>query len=213
VSPTPSAPALVLVAAVAENGVIGAKGDMPWRLSSDLKRFKRLTLGHPMVMGRKTFESIGRPLPGRTTIVVTRDPSWTRDGVLTAPSLEAAMERSAEIAAADGVEAVMVVGGGEIYSAALPRADRLEITRVHASPDGDAHFPQIDERVWQEVARETPERGDLEGPKAGEVLVEIKATGICHTDDFTLSGADPEGLFPAILGHEGAGVVARSARA
>ncbi|SDU26029.1 dihydrofolate reductase [Stappia sp. ES.058] len=158
-SPTPSAPALVLVAAVAENGVIGAKGDMPWRLSSDLKRFKRLTLGHPMIMGRKTFESIGRPLPGRTTIVVTRDPSWARDGVVTAPSLEAAIERAAEIAAADGVDAVMVVGGGEIYAATLPRADRLEITQVHASPDGDAHFPHIDEHVWQETARETPERG------------------------------------------------------
>lgn len=158
-SASPSAPALVLVAAVAENGVIGAKGDMPWRLSSDLKRFKRLTLGHPMVMGRKTFESIGRPLPGRTTIVVTRDANWTRDGVLTAPSLEAAIERAAEIAAADGIEAVMVVGGGEIYAAALPRADRLEITRVHANPDGDAHFPRIDEDVWREVARETPERG------------------------------------------------------
>ncbi|WP_156884610.1 dihydrofolate reductase [Stappia stellulata] len=155
----PSAPALVLVAAVAENGVIGAKGDMPWRLSSDLKRFKRLTLGHPMIMGRKTFESIGRPLPGRTTLVVTRDPDWTREGVVTAPSLDAALERAAGIASADGVDAVMVVGGGEIYAAALPRADRLEITQVHASPDGDAHFPQIDERVWQEVARETPERG------------------------------------------------------
>jgi dihydrofolate reductase len=152
-------PALVLVAAVAENGVIGAKGDMPWRLSSDLKRFKRLTLGHPMVMGRKTFESIGRPLPGRTTIVVTRDPDWHREGVLTAPSLEDALERAAAIAATDGVDAVMVVGGGEIYAAALPRADRLEITRVHASPDGDAHFPRIDEDVWREVARETPERG------------------------------------------------------
>ncbi len=112
-----------------------------------------------MVMGRKTFESIGRPLPGRTTIVVTRDANWTRDGVLTASSLEAAIERAAEIAAADGVGAVMVVGGGEIYAATLPRADRLEITQVHARPDGDAHFPEIDEDVWQEVARETPERG------------------------------------------------------
>lgn len=149
-------PEIVLIAAVGENDVIGADGDMPWKLSTDLKRFKRLTLGHPVVMGRKTFESIGRPLPGRRNIVVTRDAGWAHEGVVRATSLDEAFALAGETAG----DAVMVIGGGTIYAAALPLADRLEITRVHAAPAGDTLFPKIDPQEWREVARETPPRGE-----------------------------------------------------
>lgn len=149
-------PEIVLIAAVGENDVIGADGDMPWKLSTDLKHFKRLTLGHPVVMGRKTFESIGRPLPGRANIVVTRDAGWAHEGVARAASLEEAFALAGKTA----TDAVMVIGGGTIYAAALPLADRLEITRVHASPAGDTLFPKIDPQEWREVARETPPRGE-----------------------------------------------------
>lgn len=149
-------PEIVLIAAVGENDVIGSDGDMPWKLSTDLKHFKRLTLGHPVVMGRKTFESIGRPLPGRRNIVVTRDAGWAHEGVARAGSLDEAFALAGETAG----DAVMVIGGGTIYSAALPMADRLEITRVHAAPAGDTLFPKIDPQLWQEVARETPPRGE-----------------------------------------------------
>lgn len=153
-------PEIVLVAAVGENDVIGADGDMPWKLSTDLKHFKRLTLGHPVVMGRKTFESIGRPLPGRANIVVTRDADWAHEGAARAASLDEAFALAADAAAQTGVCAIMVVGGGTIYAAALPLADRLEITRVHAAPAGDTLFPKIDPQKWREVARETPPRGE-----------------------------------------------------
>jgi dihydrofolate reductase len=149
-------PEIVLIAAVGENDVIGSDGDMPWKLSTDLKRFKRLTLGHPVVMGRKTFESIGRPLPGRRNIVVTRDAGWAHEGVARAGSLDEAFALAGETAG----DAVMVIGGGTIYAAALPMADRLEITRVHAAPAGDTLFPKIDPQLWQQVARETPPRGE-----------------------------------------------------
>lgn len=155
-------PEIVLVAAVGENGVIGSDGDMPWKLSTDLKRFKRLTLGCPVVMGRKTFQSIGRPLPGRDNIVISRDCSWADgiDGITRVGSLEAALERANTSIGDSGAGAIMIVGGGQIYEAALPRADRLEITRVHASPAGDTLFPDIDPGTWREVERETPPRGE-----------------------------------------------------
>jgi dihydrofolate reductase len=139
---------VVLVAAVARNGVIGVDGGMPWHIPADLKRFKRLTMGHPMVMGRKTFESMGR-LPGRRSIVITRDRSWHADGAEVADSLDAA------IALATGTdELVMVVGGGQIYAQAMDRADRLEITHVDREAPGDTVFPAIDPQRWQVTARE-----------------------------------------------------------
>lgn len=156
----PPAPEIVLVAAVAENGVIGSDGDMPWRLSSDLRRFKRLTMGHPVVMGRKTFASIGRPLPGRTNIVITRDPDFSQDGIHAAPSLEDGLEVARRTANDTGASSVMVIGGGQIYLATIDIADRLEITRVHATPDGDTRFPAIDLSTWQETERQRPERGE-----------------------------------------------------
>ena len=156
---TAARPPLVIVAAVARNGVIGANNRLLWRLSSDLKRFKTLTMGKPLVMGRKTFESIGRPLPGRETIVVTRDAGFFAEGALVAHSLDAALELAAERAAAMGADAIVIAGGGEIYAQTIQRADRLAITEVELTPLGDARFPRIDPAAWREVRRETGERG------------------------------------------------------
>ena len=150
---------LLLVAAVAHNGIIGANNRLLWRLSSDLKRFKALTMGKPMVMGRKTFASIGRPLPGRETIVVTRDPAFPPEGALVAHSLEAALKLAHERAAAMGADAIVIAGGGEIYAQTIGRGDRLAITEVALAPEGDARFPAIDPSVWREVRREAGERG------------------------------------------------------
>jgi dihydrofolate reductase len=140
--------AVAIIAAVARNGVIGADGAMPWRLSSDLRRFKALTLGHPVVMGRRTFESIGRPLPGRTNIVISRRPDFAPEGAVVVASLEAALEEARRTAAAAGVDTLFVIGGGEIYRAALPHADRLLITHVDAAPEGDTRFPAIEAADW-----------------------------------------------------------------
>ena len=140
---------VTLVAAVARNAVIGQDGGMPWHLPQDLRHFRLLTTGHPMVMGRKTFDSIGRPLPGRTTIVITRDPSWSHAGVLAAGSLPDAIALGRQ---QPGGDEVMVVGGGEIYAQAMPLADTLEITRVDQEVQGDTTFPEIDPRVWKLVA-------------------------------------------------------------
>jgi dihydrofolate reductase len=147
---------VTLVAAVAANGVIGVDGGLPWRLPEDLAHFKQLTIGHPMIMGRATFDSIGRALPGRTTIVVTRNSAWSVDGVETAPSLESALERAGEID-----DDVFIVGGGQIYAQALDAdvVDLMVITRVAAAPEGDVRFPAIDWELWTPVVR-IPHGGD-----------------------------------------------------
>lgn len=150
---------LVLVAAVADNDVIGREGALPWRLKSDMRHFRILTLGHPVVMGRKTFQSIGKPLPGRTTIVVTRDPAFAAAGVVVASSLAAALAVARADALRRGAGAIMLVGGGELYREAMPVADRLEITRVHTAPAGDAVFPPIDDAVWRAAAHSAGQRG------------------------------------------------------
>lgn len=137
-----------LIAAVAENGVIGRDGDLPWRLPADLRRFRALTMGKPVIMGRKTWQSIGKALPGRRNIVVTRDRSFAAAGAEVVASLDAAFDLMADAGEA------MVIGGGEIYAAAMARADRLDITHVHAAIDGDTFFPEIDAAVWCETARE-----------------------------------------------------------
>jgi dihydrofolate reductase len=152
-------PPLLLIAAVARNGVIGAENRLLWRLSSDLKRFKALTMGKPLVMGRKTFASVGRPLPGRETIVVTRDKDFTALGALVAYSLEAALTLAAERAAAMSADAIVIAGGGEVYAQTIGMAARLAITEVALAPEGDARFPPIDRIEWCEVRREQPERG------------------------------------------------------
>jgi dihydrofolate reductase len=139
---------LVLIAAVADNGVIGDDNRLIWRLKTDLRRFRSLTLGRPVVMGRKTFLSIGKPLPGRETIVLTRDPAFRPEGVRTAPDLDAALSLAQQIGAQMGADSVTVAGGADVYRQVLPQADRLELTFVHARPEGDALFPDWDRSVF-----------------------------------------------------------------
>jgi dihydrofolate reductase len=140
---------ITIVVAVAANGVIGREGGMPWRLPGEQARVKKLTMGHVLVMGRRTYDSIGRPLPGRTTVVVTRQPDWRAEGVLVAGDVDAALE----IAARHDRE-VFVFGGAEIYAAAIPRADRMVVTWVDQEPAGDTTFPEVDWDEWREVSRE-----------------------------------------------------------
>lgn len=147
--------AVTLIAAVAENRVIGNGPDIPWRLPSDFAHFKRTTLGKPLIMGRKTFESIGRPLPGRTNIIVTRQKGYQPDGVIVLDSLDAAIEHGKTIALADGADAVMVAGGAQIYCQAMDIADKLIISHVDLQPEGDALFPTIDPEIW-EMAENVP---------------------------------------------------------
>jgi dihydrofolate reductase len=144
---------IVLLAAVAENGVIGAGGGMPWRLKSDLVRLKAMTLGKPVVMGRKTFVSIGRPLPGRTSIVVTRDRNFRAGGVVVTHSFTDANAIATGDALRRFATEIAIIGGAEIYRQWMDRADRLEITEVHARPEGDTRFPALDPSAWEEVAR------------------------------------------------------------
>jgi dihydrofolate reductase len=146
---------VVLVAAVAENGVIGNGREIPWRIPGEQAEFKRLTMGHTLVMGRTTYESIGRPLPGRTTVVLTRDPAWSEAGVLVAGSLEEALETAQAL---DGD--VMVAGGAQVYAAALPLADEQVITEVHLRPPGDVSYPDFDRSQWREVERQPGEAYD-----------------------------------------------------
>jgi dihydrofolate reductase len=154
-----SAPRLALIAAVARNGVIGAGDALPWRLSSDLKRFKALTMGKPLIVGRKTFQAIGRTLPGREFIVVTRDEAYAPEGVEVARDIDAALRLAEAKAGAAGVDEVVVAGGGEIYAQTIARAGRLYVTEVDLAPAGDARFPRIDPALWREVRREPGERG------------------------------------------------------
>ncbi|OSZ67004.1 diacylglycerol kinase [Sphingomonas sp. IBVSS1] len=153
---------VTIVVARAKNGIIGNKGALPWHLPADLKRFKAITVGKPVVMGRKTFESIGKPLPGRQNIVMTRDPAWTADGVTVVPNL-------AEAVAAAGLDPrvrgdLMIIGGAEIYALALPIATRIELTEVDAEPVGDTILPPFDASRWREVARVAhPAEGERPG--------------------------------------------------
>lgn len=141
------APRVVLVAAVAANGVIGGNGTLPWHLPEDLKHFKALTLGHPVIMGRKTWESLGKPLPGRENIVITRSPGFEAPGASVASSLDAAL------ALCLGEPVVFVIGGGELYGAALPIADRLVLTEIQREFAGDVRFPRFDRTAWRETQR------------------------------------------------------------
>jgi dihydrofolate reductase len=152
---------LCLIVAVSRNGVIGRDNQLPWHLPEDLKFFKSVTMGKPILMGRKTFESIGRPLPGRTNIVISRDPQWHSAGVEVAQSLEAALQQGREACHAAGAEEIMVIGGEQIYRMALPLADRLYLTQVDAEIEGDAYFPVVDFDDWQQVSEALPEAYDV----------------------------------------------------
>jgi dihydrofolate reductase len=141
-------PLVSLLVAAAENGVIGRDNTLPWHLSDDLRRFKALTLGKPMLMGRKTFESIGKPLPGRTSLVLSRSQDWARPGATVVHSLEQALER------AGTAPELVVIGGAEVYRLALERAQRIYLTRVHEDVAGDTFFPPIDQSAWRETERQ-----------------------------------------------------------
>jgi dihydrofolate reductase len=146
------APRVFLVAAVAANGVIGARGKLPWHLPEDLKHFKALTLGHPVIMGRKTWESLGRALPGRENIVVTRAAGYEAPGASVAASLDAAL------ALCIGESVAFVIGGAQLYAAALPIADGLVLTEIHHDFEGDTYFPAFDRKAWRETQRK-PQAG------------------------------------------------------
>ncbi|MFT7299607.1 MAG: dihydrofolate reductase [Porticoccus sp.] len=157
---------LSLIVAMAQNRTIGRNNELPWHLPEDLKYFKSITMGKPIVMGRKTFDSIGRPLPGRLNIVITRNSAWQHPGVTTASSLQQATAIATEQAAAEQnsgsersneIQEVMVIGGEEIFRVAIDLADRLYITRVQAAIQGDAFFPEYNESAWQEISRQEPE--------------------------------------------------------
>jgi dihydrofolate reductase len=160
---------VILVAAVAENGVIGRNNMLPWRLKSDMAHFRALTIGKPVIMGRKTYLSIGEPLPGRTTIVVSRDEMFAAPGVVVAPSFEAALATAHGDALRRNVDAIMVAGGAEIYARAMPHATRLIITRVRVRAEGDTLFPTIDPKLWHEIDRSEHEAGA--GDEAGFAFV------------------------------------------
>jgi dihydrofolate reductase len=164
---------IALVVAVAENGVIGREGGLPWKLSSDLKRFKADTMGKPVVMGRKTYESIGKPLPGRLNIVVTRDRDWRAEGVEAVQSLEDALTlariRGRCMEAADEI---CVIGGGEIFAQAMPRADRLYVTHVLAEIEGDTFLPDLNHLKWRAVRSEEFPAGDRDTHPTRYVIYE-----------------------------------------
>ncbi len=143
-------PTIALIVAVAENGVIGRAGQLPWHLPDDLKRFKALTMGKPMLMGRRTFDSIGRPLPGRTSLVLTKSANWAPPpGALVVHSMDEALAEARR----HGAGELAVIGGAEVFRLALPLARRIDLTRVHAGFDGDVYFPQLDLREWRETER------------------------------------------------------------
>lgn len=144
---------IVFVVAAADNGVIGRNNALPWRLPSDLKRFKALTFGKPVIMGRKTFQSIGRPLPGRTNIVLTRDATFCARGIVAATSKEAALELAQGDAMRRGADSIAIIGGGDIFALYTDQADRIELTRVHDAPEGDAFFATPDPARWNEAER------------------------------------------------------------
>lgn len=169
---------VALIAAVAENGVIGAGNTIPWRLPTDFAHFRRTTLGKPVIMGRKTFASIGRPLPGRTNIVVSRQRGYQPAGVIVIDSLEAALEHAQAIAAADGAAEVMVAGGAEIYRAAMPAARRLYITHVALAPAGDARFPAIDPGIWRLAEELDVRRGERDSADFRVNVYERRDSGL-----------------------------------
>ncbi len=166
-----------LVVAAAENGVIGKDGGLPWRLSSDLKAFRRLTMGKPIIMGRRTFQSLKRPLDGRDNIVVSGDPLFSPEGATVVASFVEALTLARVLAATRGAEEIMVIGGAEVFRAALPVADRIYWTAVHGSPEGDVRFPDFDRASWREVSSEPLPRGEKDDFAATTTVLERAATG------------------------------------
>lgn len=174
---------IILLAAMAENGVIGRGNALPWRLKSDMLHFRAVTMGKPVVLGRKTYVSIGKPLQGRTSIVVSRDRAFAAPGIVVAPSLAAALAAARGDVLRRGGDTIVVAGGGEIYAQAMAFADRLVITELHKRVDGDALFPVIDPNVWRETAREEHQPADQD--EAGFAFVTYEraiAAGVSPTN-------------------------------
>ena len=163
---------LTIVVATAQNRAIGLNGKMPWHIPEDLKYFKAVTTGHPIIMGRKTFQSIGRPLPGRTNIVITRDQDYQAEGITVTHSLEQAIEVAKTVAQKNGVREVMVIGGAEIYALALPFTNKIHRTEIHAETDGDAFFPELIASEWQEISRKPGEVTASDGTTYSFVVFE-----------------------------------------
>ena len=161
-----------LIVAMSENRVIGLDGEMPWHLSEDLKYFKRATMGAPIIMGRKTFDSIGRVLPGRANIIITHNINYTADGVDIAHDLESAIKKASYEAANQGKDEIFVIGGAQIYALALAQADRLYLTEVHQTFAGDAYFPEIKMGDWSEIERNARGPETLGGPAYSFVILE-----------------------------------------
>lgn len=161
-----------LVMARALNGIIGAGNDLPWRLSGDLKYFRKLTMAKPVVMGRKTFDSIGKPLDGRDNIVISRREDFVPEGVFVADSVAAALDRASIIAQRDKVNEIMVIGGAQIFAETLDLADKVYLSEVHAEPEGDTHMPDFDPAVWRETAREDFKAGEKDSADYSFVVLE-----------------------------------------
>jgi len=145
---------IALIVAASQNNVIGLNNQLPWHLPGDLQYFKAMTLGKPVIMGRKTFESIGKPLPGRDNIVISRQADYAAEGIKLVSSLKQAIELGESINLINGAQEVMIIGGAQIYAESLRMADRVYLTRVHREVEGDAYFPELEADVWQEIARE-----------------------------------------------------------
>jgi dihydrofolate reductase len=171
-------PKRVIVVAYARNRVIGRDNGLPWQLPSDLKHFKGATMGRPMIMGRKTFLSIGKALPGRTSIVVTRDPSFHAEGSLVAPSIEAAIRIAEDVAQRDAVDEIMITGGGEIYAQALPFVDRIIATEIALDVEGHARFPTLDPADWLEMSRTAVARGPRDDADYEIVIYDRLPSGV-----------------------------------
>ncbi len=161
--------------AVARNGVIGAEGGLAWKISDDLKSFKAATIGKPIIMGRKTFDSIGRPLPGRDNIVVTRSPSFVADGIFIARTVEGAIKLARGLAMERDADEIAIIGGAEIYAQTLPRTQRIYLTRVDAEVEGDVCFPEIDSREWTETVVGACEKNDKNEHACEFVILDRKS--------------------------------------
>jgi dihydrofolate reductase len=161
-----------LIVAMAENRVIGLNGTMPWHLSEDLKYFKRVTIGAPIIMGRKTFDSIGRALPGRANIIITRDTNYAAEGVYVVHDLKSAIEKACFDAVNQGKDEIFVIGGAQIYALALAQADRLYLTEIHQTFAGDAYFPEIQMEDWREIERNACDPDTPDGPAYSFVVLD-----------------------------------------
>jgi dihydrofolate reductase len=165
---------IVFVVAAAANGVIGRDGQLPWRLPSDLKRFRALTLGKPVIMGRKTYESIGKPLDGRDNIILSRQPAFSPPGVAVVAKIEDAIQLGRRLAAQRGVDEMAIIGGAEVFRAALPLTDRVYLTLVKGTPVGETRLPKFDPETWQETAREAMAKGPRDQYCADFIVLDRK---------------------------------------